>query len=261
MKMDLDDAFAVSAHIAGAERLPAVWAKSARAFRDVTRHLADVPYGEGTRDVFDLFLPERLAKGTVVFIHGGYWRMSDKSDWSDLAAGALAAGWAVAMPSYDLCPKVGIAEITRQVARAVAAIAERTPGPLRITGHSAGGHLAARMLDPAVAGPWLERVEKVVAISPLTDLEPLLRTTMNADFGLDLATARAESPVHQVAPQVPVVIWVGGDERPVFLQQARALSHAWGCACEVDPGRHHFDVLDGLRDMRHPLMQALLAED
>ena len=43
-----------------------------------------------------------------------------------------------------------------------------------------------------------------------------------------------------------MTVWVGGDERPVFLEQARWLSEAWGCGLVIDDGRHHFDVVDGL---------------
>jgi outer membrane protein TolC len=41
-------------------------------------------------------------------------------------------------------------------------------------------------------------------------------------------------------------VWVGGQERPLFLWQARLLSERWGCGWSVEPGRHHFDVIDGL---------------
>ncbi len=257
--MDFDDAFANMAHIPGSDALPAQWARDGAAFRETASCLLDLAYGTGERERYDLFLPARLAKGAVIFVHGGYWRSSDRSDWSYLAAGAVAQGWAVAMPSYDLCPKVGIDDITRQIHRAIGVIAERVPGPLRITGHSAGGHLAARMLDPDLRATWHDRLERVMPISAVTDLEPLLQTQMNADFGLDLATARAESPVRQPAPDKAVTICVGGNERPVFVQQSQALAAAWDCACVVEQGRHHFDVLDGLRDPDHPMTRALLA--
>ncbi len=258
--MDIDDAFANLAHVPDGALLPARWAQEGQRYRESARYLADVPYGEGAREVFDLFLPERLAKGTMVFIHGGYWRSSDKSDWSYLAAGAVVAGWAVAMPSYDLCPEVTIAQITQQIGKAIGTIADRVPGPLRITGHSAGGQLAARMLAPDLAADWTERVEKVVPISAVSDLAPLLQTQMNNDLRLDSDIARAESPIHQPPPVVPVTVWVGGDERPVFVEQARALADAWSCEMVNDAGRHHFDVLDGLRDAHSPLMRAILGD-
>ncbi len=259
--MELDDAYANAAYIAGAEAYPPRWMTEAAAFRDALGARADLdrPYGRGAREVFDLFHPEGPARGCVVFVHGGYWKAFDKSVWSHLAAGPLARGWAVAMPSYTLCPEARISDITAQIAAAVRAVAAATEGPLALSGHSAGGHLVARMLAPgmlpeAVAG----RVARVVPISPLSDLEPLLRTSMNEVLRLDLAEARSESPLHQPRPAVPVTVWVGADERPAFLDQADWLARAWGVPCHVAPGRHHFDVIDALADAHSDLV-ALLA--
>jgi acetyl esterase/lipase len=208
-----------------------------------------VAYGPGDRHRIDLFLPAGAAQGTVMFIHGGYWMAFDRRDWSHLAAGALARGWAVAMPSYDLCPEVRIADITGQMRRALAVVAPR--GPVVVTGHSAGGHLAARL-----AGAL--GVVRAVPISPLSNLAPLMATDMNATLRIDVAEAAGESPVLHPRPATPVHVWVGGDERPAFLDQARWLAQAWTAPLTVDPGRHHFDVIDGLTDADSPLMAALL---
>lgn len=262
--MELDDAYAVGAHIDGADAFPPRWTADARAFRDGLgpRAQLDLRYGESDRQCFDLFLPEDAPIGTVVFVHGGYWRSYDRSSWSHLAAGPLSNGWAVAMPSYDLCPDVRISEITRQIAAALAAIAAQTEGPLSLTGHSAGGHLVARMLDPSLVPRDLaDRIHTVIPISPLSDLRPLLDTSMNDDFQMDEAEALAESPVFmQMRRPVPVTIWVGADERPAFLDQARWLAEAWGEHHVLVPGRHHFDVIDGLQDAQDPLVRLLTGQ-
>lgn len=258
--MELDDAYANGAHIPGAEGFPPMWTAKSDAFRAAHPGALNQPYGERPREVFDLFAPEGEAQGTVVFVHGGYWISRDKDLWTYLAAGPLSRGWRVAMVEYDLCPAVTVPQITAQVAAAVGAIADRCPGPLRLTGHSAGGHLVARMLDPGVAGDWLGRVAGVVPISPVADLTPLLRTSMNADLRLDEGTARAESPIHQPVPDVPVTVWVGGAERPVFLDQARWLGDAWGVEVVVRPGRHHFDIIAGLEDAGSDLTAAVTGQ-
>ncbi|MDK3075197.1 alpha/beta hydrolase [Sedimentitalea sp. JM2-8] len=250
--MELDDAYANAAHIAGAEAFPSRWAAEARAFRERLgpRAACGIAYGAGERQVYDLFQPEQDPSGTVIFIHGGYWLDFDRSFWSHLAGGPLARGWAVAMPSYDLCPQVPIAGITRQIAQAVQHVAARTKGPISITGHSAGGHLAARMLDAGlISMDVARRLAAVVPISPISDLRPLMRTSMNADLGLDDAAARAESPIFmRDRHKASVAVWVGAEERPVFLDQARWLADAWGAELVVVPERHHFDVIDALSD-------------
>jgi arylformamidase len=261
---ELDDAYANAAYIPGAADYPPRWERAAAALREglLEQGLADLdqPYGESARQRFDLFHPGGTAKGLMIFVHGGYWLRFDKSVWSHLAAGALTQGWAVAMPSYDLCPQVRIADITRQIAAAVTAAAEMVAGPIALAGHSAGGHLVARMLQPGLLPDAVaDRLHHVMPISPVSDLHPLLRTSMNAEFKLDAAAARAESPALMTERlPVPVTVWVGADERPVFLDQARWLAEAWGCAHVVDQGKHHFDVIDALADAQSDMIGRLL---
>lgn len=255
---ELDDAYANAAHIPGAADFPPRWEAEAAAFRDSARGALAVPYGPSERAAYDLFLPETPPDGCLIFVHGGYWRSMHRHHWSHLAAGALARGWAVAMPSYDLCPDVRIAHITQQIAQAVTAIAGRVAGPISLAGHSAGGHLVARMLAPGMLGQMTaSRIVACMPISPLADLEPLIRTTMNEDFQMDKAAAWAESPCHQPGPDVAVHIVVGGDERPAFLDQGRWLQAAWGCELDIQPDRHHFDVIEFLADPNDPRVRFL----
>jgi arylformamidase len=264
--IDWDDAYANGEYIADAASYPPRWEKQATAFRanlsDKGRCQLDVPYGSHSRERFDLFMPDAAPRGLVVFVHGGYWKAFDKSSWSHLAWGALAREYAVAMPSYVLAPEASISTITRQIRAAVDAAAGMVAGPIHLTGHSAGGHLVTRMLcsDLNWSGCFVERIARVVSISGVHDLRPLLKTSMNEVFGMDLAQAEAESPLlhHDILP-LPVVAWVGGDERPVFVDQSRWLARDWPNArVVIDPGRHHFDVIDGLADANSALMAALL---
>lgn len=253
-----DAAYANAPHIPGGADYPARWAAQAQAFRAATPPEV-LRYGDGAREQVDLFRPEGPAKGAVVFVHGGYWLAFDRSVWSHLAAGPLAAGWAVAMPSYDLCPDARIGAITGQIERAVGAVAAAVPGPLRLTGHSAGGHLVARMACADLDPVWRGRVARVVPISPLSDLGPLRDTTMNDKLRIDAAEAAAESPRLLRPAGLPVTVWVGANERPAFRDQARWLSEAWRCDLVEDPERHHFDVIEGLARPDSPLTRAVLA--
>ena len=170
-------------------------------------------------------------------------------------ADALARGWACAMPSYTLAPDARIGAMTAEIAQAVRAAAGRVAGPVVVTGHSAGGHLAARMGCADQTVP----VARVVPISPLADLAPLMQTDMNATLAIDPAEADRESPARlALRAGVQAHVWVGGQERPAFLWQARTLSEAWNCPWTVEAGRHHFDVIDGLTDPNSALMAACL---
>ncbi len=261
--IDWEDAFANGAHIAGAADYPPRWQAEAAAFRAAAEGRCDITYGDEARARLDLFMPDGPARGLVVFFHGGYWRAFDKSTWSHLAAGPLALGWAVALPSYPLAPAARLAEITVQAGRAVAQAAGLVDGPIRLAGHSAGGHLAARLacIDAPLPGAVAARVARLVSISGLHDLRPLALHSMNADLCLDTAEARAESPALLTPrPGIATTAWVGAGERPEFLRQAALLAEAWDAPLVAEPGRHHFDVIDGLALAEHPLTLALAAD-
>ncbi|UWQ22286.1 alpha/beta hydrolase [Jannaschia sp. W003] len=257
----LDDAYANADHIAGAADYPPRWAAEAAAFREGLGARAEThAYGDHPRQRFDLFHPEGTAKGLAVFVHGGYWRRFDRTDWSHLAAGALAHGHAVAMPGYVLAPEARIREITAMIAQAVASAAARVPGPVRLAGHSAGGHLVARMVMADAHPACAARIATVVPISPVGDLRPLVPQTMNADLRLDAAEAEAESPaLGTPIPGPKVFTHVGGDERPAFLWQAERLAEAWHHPLRIHEGRHHFDVIEALADPDSGMVADLLA--
>ncbi len=269
--MDYDDAYNNRGHIPDAESYPPRLAAEAAAFRErqtaADRARLDVAYGAAPRERFDLFLPQGTAQGLVVFVHGGYWRAFGKSDWSHLAQGALGRGWAVALPGYTLCPQIRVSGITRQVGAAITAAAGEIGGPIRLAGHSAGGHLVTRMLcaDAPLPDAVAARIVSVLSISGVHDLRPLLRTAMNEDLGLDRAEAAAESPaLLEPRPGVPVTCWAGAAERPEFRRQNALLANIWtgfGVATRAveEPDRHHFDIIDGLCAPDSPLTGALLA--
>ncbi|MCC5962137.1 MAG: alpha/beta hydrolase [Rhodobacteraceae bacterium] len=264
--IDWDDAFANGPYIEGAAEYPDVWARQADAWRATSRGRLDMAYGTGPRHRLDLFLPEGPPHGLIVFVHGGYWLKFDKSVWSHLAAGPVARGWAVALPSYTLAPEATLPQITREIAQAITVAAGEVTGPIHLAGHSAGGHLVTRMVCMDVALPVRARLGHVVSISGLHDLRPLLATNMAADLRLTLADAEAESAALRTPHPGPrVTAWVGGHERPEFLRQAAVLREAWARAgvdarLVVDGTRHHFDVIAGLADGNSALTKALLTD-
>ena len=256
-RAEIDEAYANASHIPDGMAYPDRWAAAAEAFR-AAHPPREIAYGEAARQRLDLFAPEGEARGAVVFVHGGFWKAFDKSTWSHLAAGALARGFAVAMPSYTLAPEARISDMTREIEAAIGAVARAVPGPLRLAGHSAGGHLVARMACADLAPVWRDRVARIVPISPLSDLRPLIGATMNDDLRLDAAEAEAESPVLQDQVDLPMTVWVGAAERPAFIAQARLLADRRGCDLVEAAGRHHFDVIAELAEPDSPLTGALL---
>ena len=270
--IDWESAYTNGAYIVDGDQWPAAWVEPAKSFRDsltaAGRAKLDIAYGPAERNRFDLFLPEGQPKGLVVFVHGGYWLQLDKSYWSHLADGSVAAGYAVAIPSYTLCPENRIGAIGKEIAAAITAAAELADGPVMLTGHSAGGQLVARMMT--TTSPLGEAIQKrirhVLAISGVHDLRPIMKRKMNKELRIDDAEARAESPaLLEPSGGVRLTCWVGGAERAEFIRQNALLANIWtglGAATNVvvEPDKHHYSVLDGLMDAAHPLTRSLLAE-
>jgi arylformamidase len=235
----------------------------------------DLRYGPGPKETLDLFLPAGRPRGTFVFLHGGYWRALDKSDFSFVAQPFVTQGHAVAVANYDLCPDVSIATIVDQCRRAVAWIAREGGAHgadgdrVVVGGHSAGGHLVAMLYlaDWTRAGFAREPFAAGVSLSGVHDLAPLVQFSFNADFGLDDAEAARMSPV-RAAPRsgAPLVVAVGADETSEFIRQTRILWDAWpgnrppgAVAPLIIPGRHHFSVVGDYADPASEITRATLA--
>lgn len=264
---DIDRAYDNLGAIPDAKTYPPRWIAAAAAFREGLvaqgRARLGLPYGAGPRHAYDLFLPEGTPAGLAVFVHGGYWKAFDRSVWSHLAAGPLAHGYAVAVPSYTLCPEARIADITAEIAAFLDRASAEVAGPIRLAGHSAGGHLVSRMLCTDITLACAGRIDRVVSISGVHDLRPLLGTAMTATLRLDPGEARAESPaLREPRPGAHLIAVAGGDELPEFLRQNLLLPTIWhglGARAEAFeiPGRHHLGVVEDLADPASALTRAL----
>ncbi|MFN0262887.1 alpha/beta hydrolase [Tepidamorphus sp. 3E244] len=273
MITDWDAAYSNFDHVADAQSYPPKWMAKAEAYREEMeskdRFRADIRYGDGARHVADLFLPEGDPKGLVVFVHGGYWRAFDKSVFSHLAQGCIDAGWAVGIPSYTLCPLARVADITGEIGASIVALADEVEGPINLTGHSAGGHLVSRMVCTDAPLPFevQDRIERIVSISGVHDLRPLMRTELNRTLHIDPKEADAESPCLLVPLETtPVTCWVGAAELPEFVRQNDLLANVWtGLGAHTRAihaaGHHHFSVVDDLQKVDSQLVAAITGSD
>jgi arylformamidase len=243
------------------------WRRDSEFVRGTVRCVRDQPYGPDPRHRVDLF-PAANAIGTLVFIHGGYWRSLDKDMFSWLAAPWVAAGVHVAMLNYRLCPAVRIDDIVEDAVAATNWLFAHAPAHgvamdrVVLAGHSAGGHLAAAvMAQPAERlGFAHDRIAGAVPISGVFDFEPLRHFSFNADFALD-AAAVARLGLLDKRPTVPapVVIAAGGAESSEFRRQSRALADAWRRQVRVlllPPGLNHFSIVDSFAERGQPLFES-----
>lgn len=259
------------------------WATQSKAARNRLDGLIDVAYGHDEGEKLDLFPAQRkpgeALAPVLVFIHGGYWRGMDKSDYSFLAPSFVKKGACVVMPNYALCPAVTIPDITLQMVKALAwvyrniAVHGGDPDRITIVGHSAGGHLATMLMAcdwPAVGEDLPEALaQNALSISGLYDLRPLRSLSfLQNDLKLTVKDAHRASPALMPAPTIWDEGWgclhtvAGGDESQEFIRQNQLIQEAWGCeavpSCDTLPGLNHFSVLDAMNDPRHGLHQRVL---
>jgi arylformamidase len=254
------------------------WAVASAAARDGSpAKRLDIAYGDGPQETLDIFPAAAPNAPLLVFIHGGYWRALDKSDFSFVAPSFVADGATVVVPNYALCPTVTIEDIALQCARALAwswrhaAEFGADASRIALAGHSAGGHLAAMLLSCR----WKQLADDLppqplagaLAISGLYDLEPLRLTPfLQDDLRLTPAQVGRLSPAFFPRPKAgKLFAVVGGDESPEFLRHNQLIRDQWGPTavpvCEAVPGANHFSVLQSLADpvgRLHQLAQRLL---
>jgi len=249
------------------------WAEQGAQVRRRRAGLIDMPYGGDDGERLDFFPTVHRTSPLLVFIHGGYWRSLDKSDFSWIAPPFLDEGVAVAFLNYGLAPRVAVEEMVRQQLKAMAWLYTRAEelgfdrGRIVAGGHSAGAHLTAMMMaalwpevDPALPA---DLVKGGIAVSGLYDLEPLVPLPfINADLKLDAAAARKLSPVHlPPATGAPLLTAVGALESSEFKRQTRLIHQAWPHNAQEElevAGANHLTVCDHLGDPASALFRAAL---
>lgn len=239
------------------------------------KRTAELRYGAEESHGIDLFMPKGVDRPPLhVFIHGGYWQALDKRDNGQLTAALVDAGVAVAVVNYTLCPPGTVGSIVSECRQAIAHLTIDAgrhgydAGRLTLSGHSAGGHLAAMMA--ATVWPMVDPdlphdlVKGTVAISGLFDLEPLRHTGINAALGLTRYNAQELSPILcDPISRGPIIAAVGGAESDEFKRQSAAFAKKWiarGTPVQYleIPDRNHFTVVEALNEPDSPLYEATI---
>lgn len=219
----------------------------------------DLRYGDGNKETFDLYRPLESPvqpAPLLVFIHGGYWRGGDKQDSTLVVPALLNAGSVVANLNFDLCPAISLDTMVEQIIRAVRYCHQHAPDwhadpdRLILIGHSAGAHLAARVMNskPDAHGSPGDLVSAIVAISGIYEPEVITHITVNDEAEIDLETARRnDCLVNPPLGNARYLVTAGGDEPAGWIEQSRlyadVVSNA-GNPCEyfVLNNTDHFTV-------------------
>ena len=212
---------------------------------------ATVRYADHEEAVIDVHLPEVAAGGVLVLLHGGFWKAEwDRRHTRAMARALADEGWVVATPEYR---RVGVGGGWPTTAEDVHLAVRRLPelldivglttGPLTVTGHSAGGHLALWLATTALP------IERVVALAPVCDLGEAIRLGLGSNatqaFLAGAAPSEADPMVlldHRPDASVAVVHGVGDDVVPISLSRGLVRRHPWVDLHEVPDD--HFGVIE-----------------
>lgn len=250
------------------------WQNSSVQARSRADGYLDIPYGPHPMQTLDIFRAKGPSRGMLIFIHGGYWRSLDKSFQSFLATELNAAGITVALPNYELCPKISMDGIVMQMVQACAWLWRNAShfgapaGKLAVSGHSAGGHLAAMMaacrFDCYAADLPRELLRGALCISGVYDLDPIRHVaSVNGDVRLDAKLAERCSPAWMPpASHAPVITAVGEREPQGFHDQQALLRKRWKSGIRQEilcAGKHHFDILYELNQPSSALFKSALS--
>ncbi len=235
----------------------------------------DIDYGPGEKEDLDLFLPDDPGGAPVhMYIHGGFWRSREKTDFSYVAEPLVEAGAIVAMVNHALCPAVTLDEIVRQMRLALAWLwrnVEKFGGDrnrIHVSGHSAGAHLSAMTMTtdwPNFAADLpIDLVKSGALISGIYEIAPVMHISVQDEVHLTEEMAARNSPMFlKPTNMAPLAVTVGGGESEEFRRQSHDFAAAWsahGVPVEFFelPALNHFSVLTETANRANPLTAARL---
>lgn len=250
-QVEIDAAFNNGAVVPELPTIREDWLRRSQAIRAAYPDYMDLQYGERPRQRLDLFFAAARNAPTIAYIHGGYWQANDKENYAYVAEGPLAHGVNVAIVEHTLTPHVTMTELVAEIRHAVEWLYRNLgsygadPSRLILSGHSAGGHLTAMLLD----SPF---VRYGISISGLFDLQPIRLSYLNKNLRLDDDEAERNSPVRGVkSAQFPILVTYGDDELPELQRQSIEFaevcgSNGFSAKLLPLPGANHFTAVEAL---------------
>jgi acetyl esterase/lipase len=215
--------------------------KSATATFEVEKH-KDLPYrtdkeADKERHKLDVYCPKGQKDFPVVlFVHGGSWRMGNKSYFAGIGEEFAKTGIGFVICNYRLSPNVQHPAHIQDVAKAFAWTRENIGkyggknDNLFVCGHSAGGHLVSLL----ATDPEYLKVEKrspadikgVISISGVYKIDPSVRV-FNTAFGKDEDVCKQASPLtHVTGKHPPFLIAYAEDDYPTLEDMAKEMHAA-----------------------------------
>lgn len=237
---------------------------------------SDLSDYERSRCALDLYLPEGVEDyPVIVWFHGGNITAGDKAEATQAAiAQSLAArGIGVASVNYRLSPLVAYPAYIEDAAASVAWVLEHIAeyrgdaGNVFVSGHSAGGYLAALVgLDARYLGAHGYGLDDLAGMIPVSG-QMVTHGTVRNERGLpeNRPIVDAAAPVYHVSPEAPPWLAIAGSEdlpaRPeensYFIAALNAVDHSDASYLEF-AGRNHGTIVSHIPEADDPVARAIV---
>jgi acetyl esterase/lipase len=225
---------------------------------------------DAERHKLDLYLPKGARDYPIFFfIHGGAWRSGNKNLYAPIGKMFAAQGIAFVATNYRLSPKVKHPAHIEDVARAFAWVVDNLGKrganlkQVYLSGHSAGGHLAALLAtDESYLKTHKRSLADIKAVLPISGVYMVGGERLARVFGED---GKKASPMTHVKGKLPPFLILYADKEMAGLgAQAEAFARAMRKAkgdieVKVIKDRDHISIIRNLARPDDEMTTAIVA--
>lgn len=238
---------------------------AARSDNDAFTKVADISYLDASANddarkqcLLDLYLPkDKRDFATIVWFHGGGLKGGHRNSGAAFARRFTAEGFGVVLVGYRFSPKVKCPVYLEDAAASVAwthsniAKYKGNPNKIFISGHSAGGYLAAML---GLDNRWLDKhkipLSKIAGLMPVAG-QMITHSTIREERGIRAAAPLIDdfAPCHHVRADAPPFLCLAAandlparaEENIYFTAAMKAAGHK-NIECPIVPGRNHGSI-------------------
>jgi acetyl esterase/lipase len=248
---------------------------------DAFTKVADIPYLDAAAKddaskqcLLDLYLPkDKKDFATIVWFHGGGLKGGNRNSGAAFARRFTAEGFGVALVGYRLSPKVKCPVYLEDAAASVAwthgniGKHKGDPNKIFLSGHSAGGYLAAML---GLDNRWLDKhkipINKIAGVMPVAG-QMITHSTIREERGIRAAAPLIDdfAPCHHVRADAPPFLCFAADkdlptraeENIYFTAAMKAAGHK-NIECRIVPGRNHGSIAGKFAEANDEVSLAML---
>lgn len=246
--------------------------------------LANIPYKSGEalsdyekeRCTLDLYLPmTKKDFPTIVWFYGGGLNSGEKKSGAKYGPSFAEHGIAFVAPNYRLSPKATYPAYLDDAAASVAWVKKHIaehggdPNKVFVSGHSAGGYLAAAIgMDPKYLQPYgltTNDLAGLLPVAPQVFTHFQIREERGVKNAQTTPVIDEAAPAYHVRPDAPAMLLIFGDkdwparaeEIRYFIAMLKLVKHP-DAECMEIADRNHGTVMGKIADPNDPARRAIV---